>query len=195
MLVPRFATRMALALTAVALSIIGLAGCGVSGGASVGTQAQSTPTLPPGWTYYHDTRLGFQVPVPPGWQISDFDAGPADGSCTAYDVALVPPGHIVLHDQGATEKSPEFMTINVKLTCPAWQPSDDRNVTPSPAPVEVAGTKATFYQNATSDEYEHSAVTAFGGHQYIFFLHAPASKPGDASMFLTLLAHFIAPGT
>src|SRR5258707_15615974 len=59
--------RMVLGLLAVLACIPALVGCGQAAAHNGGD-----PALPSGWSWYHDTRFPFQVPVPPDWRAGGY---------------------------------------------------------------------------------------------------------------------------
>lgn len=161
-------------------------------------QATSDPRLANGWSWYHDARFTFRVPVPPGWRTGSFTDGPLTNEECAYVVDFFPPGSKGQPSKGAQENEPELISITVNVSCAEWQPSDDPYFKPDPHPVIVSGVQATLYNGDVPDSaLQRTVVARFGGHQYLFSFHynygaaTPAAKgQHELSLYEQMLAGF-----
>jgi hypothetical protein len=150
-----------------------------------GCSQSSVSSLPAGWTWYHDTRFPFQLPIPPGWHAGAFSDGPLNDETCGWVVGILPgylPGP---PDKGALEYAPEEISVIVNISCPEWQPSDDPHFVPEAHSITISGATATLYDNDIPGYgVERVAVMRFGGHQYRVFMGAdPSRRPvSDATV-------------
>jgi hypothetical protein len=150
------------ALAAVVLLL--LCSCGQAQGA----RSSDTP-LPDGWSWYHDTRFPFQVPVPPNWQAVAFNQGYTEGQDCSHQVFLVSPGeHAEVEYLSPAPRVPEYISIVTMVDCLEWTKADIQWYQPLPHVLTVSGAAADFYGAEFKGSSIHRlAVTHFGGHQYL----------------------------
>lgn len=151
-------------------------------GTGCGQASAGDPPLAKGWTWYHDSQYAFRVPVPPGWNVGTYLDYGMTNQVGIYDVFFFPPGSNAEPGPVPWESHPELMAISIYVGIRDWQPSDDPNFQPEPHPIFISGAQAILYDN-DPPEYgvQRSAVTHFGGHQYMFLLHSGSSTYGPPS--------------
>lgn len=148
-------------------TLLVLAGCGQS----------TASALPAGWTWYHDTRFPFQLPIPPGWHAGAFSDGPLNNETCGWVVGILPSTEPGPPDKGTLAYAPEIITLMVNISCREWQPSDDPHFVPEAHSITISGATAILYDNdIPGSGVQRSAVTRFGGHQYQIGMHVLGSE-------------------
>ncbi|HEX8033332.1 MAG TPA: hypothetical protein VF510_05770 [Ktedonobacterales bacterium] len=165
---------------AIALVLLLLAGCGQSNQSGSGTSS-----LPKGWTWYHDAKFSFDIPVPPQWTATSYSESLQQGGdeCN-HKVALVPPGISVDDTRAPVPRVLELISLAVVVNCPEWSTTVNPYFKPEAVPVVISGSSSTLYDSDIPTSYiSRMAVTRFGGHQYLFYFqyHYTPTKPPEHS--------------
>lgn len=111
--------------------------------------------------------------MPPNWQVASLNDGPLDNEPCIYGVDFFPPGAQVDLTKAGQIHEAWLVKIDVDLTCPLWQSSDDHWLTPEAQPILVSGVTATGYDD--EDKHfvvERVIVAMFGGYQFRFMVHS-----------------------
>lgn len=157
-----------------------------------------TPTLPSGWTWYHDSVYPFDAPVPPGWQAHGFwywfTRTPE--KCMR-EVDFVPPVSQIGYVSNP-ERVPEMVKISVANTCPDFVPAvDDQHLSPA-GTTTIDGASASVYTEIDDLGDQRVAITRLGGHQYVFSFYSEYGsanpRSGDAAqleLYNTVLKGFV----
>ncbi|MGH2485940.1 MAG: hypothetical protein ACRDHE_08010 [Ktedonobacterales bacterium] len=171
--------------------------------------ARHDPPLAKGWSWYHDAKYLFQVPVPPGWSTATFldTLSPTD-DC-AYIVDLFPPGVHPGDLRGIEEHEPRMMSIGLNLNCSPTDISNDNagsvHWVAESTPITVSGQSMVLYDRvrdiAPPPGAERILVGSFGGHQFVFYFqsdvfgpHNPDMSARDLPLYTYLLRHFLYTG-
>ncbi len=181
--------------------LLALAGCQASVGSfTVGAAPASlTPTLPSGWTWYHDSVYPFDAPVPPGWQAHGFWhwVSRTPEKCQR-EVDLVPPvsqaGYVSNPD-----RVPEIVKITVANTCPDFVPARDNHWLTPAGTSTIAGASAAVYTAIDDVSDQRVAIARFGGRQYVFNFYnqyggganARAHDAAQVALYATILKGFV----
>jgi hypothetical protein len=173
--------RPMLVLLAILAFVPALVGCGQ-------TAHNGDPALPSGWTWYHDTRFPFQVPVPPGWRAGGYTVSYSGKDECQHNVDVLPP--VAQYDPGASgpgpEKGPEYVNIIIPVTCPDWTlPADDPQYMLMTQSFTISGTPATLWKSESNDPPsgwdDRAAIAHFGGHEYAFIFDSQYTSDTPAS--------------
>lgn len=181
-------------------ALLTLGGCQASVGSfTVGAApASPTPTLPRGWTWYHDSVYPFDAPVPPGWQAHGFwNWTSSTPEQCQREVDLVPPvsqaGYVSNPD-----RAPELVKIVVYASCAdasAGQPS--HWFAPADA-TTIDGVSASVYTAIDDVGDQRMAIARFGGLQYDFSFYneyGPVNPRADdaaqVDLYATILNGFL----
>ena len=179
-------------------ALLALAGCQFAiGPLSLGpTPTPSLPTLPSGWTWYHDSVYPFDAPITPGWQAHGYWNDLHSGDRCQRKVDLVPPVSQASY-RSDPERLFEFISIVVVDTCPDFVPARDNQHLSPVGTGKVDGVSATLYTEIDEAGNDHVAITRFGGRQYIFTFYyeygtaTPQSgAKAEIGVFNTLLKDF-----
>jgi hypothetical protein len=183
-------------LVVLLLALLALPGCQVAiGPLMLGKPA--SPTLPHGWTWYHDGQFPFDAPIPPGWQAHGYWYwATRDKELCQRRVDLVPPvsqpGYV-----SDPERTPEGVQILIPNTCPAWNPPQGGAWTTAES-TTVDGAVAQQYVEKDDAGIQHYAVAHFGGHQYVFYFNyeygqdLPQSQAtAEIALYNTILRTFV----
>lgn len=178
MQLPHYVRRLLLVAILMCCAAPLIAGCAQQ-------QQQGIPPIAQGWTWYHDSRFGFQMPVPPNWRTGSWIATPGQIADCAYHVDLLPPTSAGQPGPGAEEDEPLLMSVVVRVKCSPWRGTqDDPHFTQEQQPITISGKPSILYDDDISGYgIQRVAVADFGGHQYLFNLQAP---PKSAQQDLTL---------
>jgi hypothetical protein len=159
--------------------------------------------LAPEWTWYHDSRFGFHLPLPPGWRTDTWVATPGKIADCAYHVDVFPPTSSGQAGPGAEAYEPVLIGVLVMVNCRPWQAADDTHFTPEQRSITMSGVQAVLYDNDTPRyALERLAVADFSGHQYLFKMHylfnyqAPpsqAQQDQELGLYMQMLRGFRAP--
>lgn len=169
--------------------------------------ATPTPVITPapsaGWAVYRDSRYGFQVPIPPGWQPASliWPPQPDPSGFNYYIVQFFPPG---LHGEpgpGASSMAPELIQITVTLSGPyASSLADNTGFTREPGTVALGGERVPLYdagQPGYGSDIERAAETTFRAYPMLFGMHYlaehewnPAIAQRDISLYLAMMQGF-----
>lgn len=180
------------------LATLALAGCQV-GPLTIGAAASpKLPTLPHGWSWYHDSVYPFDAPVPPGWQAHGYWFWYiSEAQSCARIVDFVPPGS----QQGYVEGTPDGLGHGVRLTipkdnCPPWGPAQLHGWTHDKV-TAIAGTSAQRYTKSDENGVQQYVVAQLGGRQYLFSFdysytlsRPPAQASSQVALFDTILKDF-----
>ncbi len=179
--------------------LLALAGCQLTvGPLSLGpTPTPKLPTLPSGWTWYHDSVYPFDAPVPPHWQAHGYWNNVYSGDHCQRKVDLVPPVSQVGY-QSDPNRLFEFISIVVATTCPDFVPAyTNKHLSPA-GTGKIDGTSATLYTQIDEAGNDHAAITRFGGRQYVFYFYyeygtatPQAGAKAEIGVFETLLKDFV----
>lgn len=190
-------TCLAGAMLCIALA---LAGCQASAGPlTVGAApASPTPTLPSGWTWYHDSVYPFDAPVPPGWQAHGFWywVTRAEEHCMR-EVDLVPPvsqaGYVSNPD-----RAPEIVKIIVYASCADASAGQPNHWFAPAGATTIDGVSASVYTAIDDVGDGRMAIARFGGLQYDFSFYnqyGPVNTRADdatqVALYATILKDFL----
>lgn len=154
--------------------------------------ASPTPTLPSGWTWYHDSVYPFDAPIPPGWKVYGYWNNVYSGDHCQRKVDLVPPVSQAGYRYASPDRQgPEFVSIVVAGTCPDFVPAyTDKHLSPA-GTATIDGATATLYMQRDEAGDARVAITRFGGRQYVFYFtyeYGTATPQSGAQTQLTLFA-------
>lgn len=174
-----------------------LAGCQITvGPLTVG--AAPTPTLPNGWTWYHDSVYLFDVPVPPGWRANGYWNEMRVGDRCQRKVDLVPPISQRVYMPAPDRQGPELVSIVIPVTCPDFIPAvDNRHLAPA-GTTKIDGATASLFTQIDEAGDQRVAIARFGGRQFVFsyYLEYGPSTPTQAddsaqiALYNTILQDF-----
>lgn len=182
--------------------LLALAGCQFSSGPlSLGpTPTPPPPTLPSGWTWYHDSVYPFEAPVPPGWQAHGYWNEISRGDHCQRKLDLVPPVSQDVY-QSNPYRLPEFISITIATTCPDFVPARDNQHLSPAGKTTIVGAAASMYTQIDDLGDQRVAITRFGGHQYVFSFYneyGSANPQSDdaaqLALYDTLLKDFVYQG-
>lgn len=157
-------------VVAVAVALLALAGCQLTvGPLALGpTPTPTLPTLPSGWTWYHDSALSFAVPVPPGWQTHGYWNDMHQGDHCQRKVDLVPPASQSVYVIAPDRQGPELVSVSAMVTCLDFIPSVDDHWLRPAGTARIDGATASLYTAIDDIGDQRVAIARFGGHQYTF---------------------------
>lgn len=165
---------------------------------AVSSRGSARPTLPPGWTWYHDSVYPFDAPIPPGWQAHGYWnwIGFNNDKCTRT-LDLVPPVTQPRYAPSPDGVSPEVVTLVIPTSCADFVPAmTDPHLKPSGA-ITIDGAKASVYMQLDEVGDQRAVIVRFGGRQYDFhfyYEYGPQTpQSGDAAqvaLFNMILKNF-----
>lgn len=187
-------------LLALCLALLVLPGCQMAlGPFAIG--GGTTPTLPVGWTWYHDSAFPFDAPVPPGWQAHGYwNWTDASNKECQRKVDLVPPVTQPAYAQNPYNVRPfsELVTIVVADMCSDFVPSVDNPSLKLAGHVQIGSAHGSLYTQIDTVGDEHVAITRLGGRQYVFTFYyqygtatPQAHAPTELKTFNTMLNDFV----
>jgi hypothetical protein len=163
--------------------------------------AAAVPVAPrAGWAWYREPHLGFQVPIPPGWQPGTYtDTTP--GGPSSFTVQFFPPQTPVAPGPAASAKAPRLIDITLMPAGNFPMVSQDPAWCTEPSPVALGSSQVTVYDRGAPDDRGllRAIETSFQGYTLLFEMKEaairqpwldPAAVRGDTALYLAMLQGF-----